>query len=423
MRSALCLLLLLTACDDSAQAPSPDQSSAPRDAAPILPFPRDFSVDQALDLIPLWDTVPQDLSLDQGLQDQAFTGPDLEFADLRPDLPPAQPCPAPREGYLGVRLEDLNGDPLEEGDRLKVTVELLTQERSAEPVWIQLRHFNLSVFPETLEREGLPVEAQLDERLTLSFSLESLEPQLFTYEVKVARHVDLIVALGGLFLQEERCLNPRSRSGTFLQVLAHSGKTPVCVDLAEFRSIQVAPRIQLRNTDAYAQANGYREDLEAGNFIFCPEAPTIVHSSEFCVEAAEGVEVSLAGHYRGDAGWDVDDFVLLETLQDRQLFAEGTTSQHHPGGPNFWCGDGEGQLLCTEGCTATLSAEDGHQIPILEPVAESLSNPPRWQEDGAVQIQHLFPQSGPFQLRTTALDVGAEGTIQPDLYLLIRPSP
>ena len=143
-----------------------------------------------------------------------------------------------------------------------------------------------------------------------------------------------------------------------------------------------------------------------------------MHTAEFCVISHPGLSVTLAGSPAGGGTWEVDDFALFEVLRGEQVIAEGITTQRHPGGDTFWCGD-IAELMCTEGCVATLNRGETSIEPLA--VVEATGGNARLHQDGAVSIDALLPDDeAPFNLRVTALDVGVEGTIQPGLYLVVE---
>ncbi|MBU0550291.1 hypothetical protein KKF91_21005 [Myxococcota bacterium] len=434
----LCVFLLqsvaLSACDDDAPG-GVAQDARVITRADIAPIP--IYLDQG----PLADAQVSDaaegldalMTADGGATDAAEpidvatsidTSPSPDQGPPAPDAAPIEPCPAPRDGRLGVRIIDLDGDPLLPNDRIRVEMEIMTDAPSAAPAWLGLQNLGVIIDPLSGALDGAPVLLPEDSPSYISVPLEAgIQPGLLSYEGHVHDAAQLAVVIGVLNLQDGRCPNPRAASGAFFQLLGRTGKTPVCVDLNDFSSIQIAPHVERKNTSSYDEANGRREDLIADDFIFCPESPKIVHSTEFCIGETAGTRVSLAGSYKGDDGWEVDDFMLLEILRANQLINAASTSQHHTGGSTFWCGD-VGALMCESGCIATLyNTDSGDPIDVLTPVSESLSSPPRWQRDGEVRVDGLFPGDGQlFQLRATALDVGVEGTIQPALYLLIEPA-
>ena len=227
-------------------------------------------------------------------------------------------------------------------------------------------------------------------------------------------------------LHRERCELPRSRAAAVLQAIGGGSKIPFCIDAAEYRSLQVAPAVTLRSTQQYLTANGARNDLFAENFIFCPQAPTIVHQVELCITRAPGQTMTLAGSYAGDSRWEVDDFALFETRSRGVLFADGFTTQHHPGDNNFWCGalgEPAGHLCpASTGCVASLREVATGRM--LTPIAttEALAPTLRRFDDGAVHVESLLPDDGrSVDLTVTALDTGIEGNLGPGLYLLMGP--
>ncbi|MCA9543334.1 MAG: hypothetical protein KC613_03060 [Myxococcales bacterium] len=420
--SALIPLLALGGCEDDN---GPQGPLSPRDAGNIymdtgtgdvgaLPM-RDARVDFA--------PTPDDAAVDAQAADagpEDMTTPDLGAEDAAPpvDMGPVEPCPEAVPVRLGVQVTDLNGDPLEPGDPLQVQVTVRPQGPVGVPTWLVLSHGNVTVEPGVVvTRDGDPVGVQQDAN-TVIIPLPQAEQATFVYGATVTGREALMAVMASLNLTERGCPNPNSRAAALLQLIGGNGKTPVCFDLAEYASLQIAPAVPLQNTGAYRDANGLRQDLLADEFIYCPGAPTVVHTAEFCAVHHPDLRVSLAGDPHGGGTWEVDDFALFEVFRDDALLADGVTTQTHPGGNTFWCGDIQ-QLMCTEGCTATLS-RGGQPIRPLATVPAT-GGQARQHQDGAVALDPLFPADGdPFNLRVTALDVGVEGTINPGLYLVVE---
>ena len=319
---------------------------------------------------------------------------------------------------LGVHVRDENGDPLEQGDTVAVTLDVVPAAPADRAAWVRVRTGNTRLLPDTLVvPDGVRVLEQ--GQAGLLFALDRLAAATITWRATVVGSYELLVVLASLERTAAGCPNPASGSGALLQLIGRPGKTQVCVDFADQSSLQISPRVLLRSTEAYLAANGVREDLTADDFIFCPSSPTIVHEVEFCAQGRPSGEVRLAGSWRADDGWEVDDFALFEVLRRDEVLADGATSQHHPGGDTFWCPEID-SLVCRQGCDSSLRRGD-RRIEVLA-LAEATGPRPRRFDDGAVTITRLLPEDGePYELRVTALDGGVQGTVTPDLYLVFDP--
>lgn len=329
-------------------------------------------------------------------------------------------CPAAVPGHLGVRVTKANEGPLLAGQTIDVTVEVMADAASAAPVWVVLDHANLDLDPQSLRRDGRALtEAVSTQGDTLTIAQSHLQGGTYTYTATVRSSSELLMVLGRLELTDFGCTNPRSGAGTMLQVLGGVSKTAECIDLSLYRSLQVALEVPMHSTQEYLDENGAREDLIAGDFIFCPQSPTVVHAAEFCgILPDSHTAVTLAGHYDRSATWEVDDFLLFEIFRGQELLDDGVTTQQHPGGDTFWCPEIQ-ELMCEDGCTAslTVAADDRTIEPVA--VASAVGPEARRQDDGTVEITSLLPADGlPFQIRVSALDVGVQGTITPDLFLV-----
>ena len=358
--------------------------------------------------------------VDEPDADPSMGGADATPID-RPDAAPPENCPPAVTGRVGVHVRDVNGDPLEPGDALEITIEVTSDAPSDTPVWLAVQHANVQVADDVqiIVAGAAGVGAMVTRDAgNLSISLPRMAQAGLTYTGTVGDRDALIGVFASIQRTEDGCVNPRGRSGALLQLIGGHTKTPLCVDFGEFTSLQIAPGVPLHNTAAYREANGGRQDLIADEFIFCPQVPTIVHTAEFCAVHRPGIRVALAGHHRADATWEVDDFALIEALRGDSLLGDGITSQHHNGGDTFWCGE-IATLMCTEGCTAELRRDDT-PIDVIA-VAEAEGDRARQHDDGTVRFDALLPDDEvPFELRITALDVGVEGTIAPGLFIVIE---
>ena len=363
-----------------------------------------------------------DTAADSGADTAVDTGPaDTGATDTGGDT--AVSCDEGETLYAGVRLVDRNGDPLEEGDLLDVTIEVM----GAGPATageLRLESWSIAIDSASFVGTGLELSGSLVTGPRATLQTDALVPGRITGTAMVVSTSEL----AGLTvsLHRERCELPRSRAAAVLQAIGGGSKIPFCIDAAEYRSLQVAPAVTLRSTQQYLTANGARNDLFAENFIFCPQAPTIVHQVELCITRAPGQTMTLAGSYGGDAQWEVDDFALFETRSRGVLFADGFTTQHHPGDNNFWCGalgEPAGHLCpASTGCVASLREVATGRM--LTPIAttEALAPTLRRFDDGAVHVESLLPDDGrSVDLTVTALDTGIEGNLGPGLYLLMGP--
>lgn len=382
------------------------------------------------------DTAVEDTALDTGIDTGADTNVEDTTADTAADSSidtdtdatdtggdTAVSCDEGETLYAGVRLVDRNGDPLEEGDLLDVTIEVM----GAGPATageLRLESWSIAIDAASFVGMGLELSGSLVTGPRATLQTDALVPGRITGTAMVVSTSEL----AGLTvsLHRERCELPRSRAAAVLQAIGGGSKIPFCIDAAEYRSLQVAPAVTLRSTQQYLTANGARNDLFAENFIFCPQAPTIVHQVELCITRAPGQTMTLAGSYAGDSRWEVDDFALFETRSRGVLFADGFTTQHHPGDNNFWCGalgEPAGHLCpASTGCVASLREVATGRM--LTPIAttEALAPTLRRFDDGAVHVESLLPDDGrSVDLTVTALDTGIEGNLGPGLYLLMGP--
>jgi hypothetical protein len=326
-------------------------------------------------------------------------------------------CGADTWVWSGVLLEDSNGGTLDVGDVVRITVDLLSSETRATPLALHLTHSNIGLRPTSFQLDGAPVTPTIAGSI-VTLSRTDSAPATLTYEGTVESSEGLLAVLSVVTDTDTGCDVRRSRSGAFFQITGGETKTPTCIDMLEYRSMQVAPFVAKQNTDAYATLNGVRDDLRADEFIFCPQSPTIVHQTEFCMTRGAGQDVSFAGSFTSDGDWEVDDFILVEVI-DGDTITDGFTTQHHTGRPNtFYCGEID-RLMCETDCTAALiDVETGRRItPIADVTAEG--DRARLHADGAVSISGLLPASvAPVDVRITALDTGVEGTLTPALYLV-----
>lgn len=382
----------------------------------------DLASDGPGDDAPLADTAAgdaaDDLAADRGGDadqtglDDTATGEDLGGS-----------CYAESGPWTGTRLVDLNEDPLEVGDRVRITIEVgLDGPAPAGAGILRVESENLRLVEGTLQRDGTDVVGATIAGGHVDVPLPAFAPTTVTLEAESISDGELVLVRADLFSEADGCTVNRSASGAMLQVLGGVYKISTCFDMRQTRSLQVAPLIRQRSTSEYLAANGARSELLADEFIFCPQSPTIVHATEFCLQSAPGQAVSLSGSYEREGDWEVDDFLLVEVFDGRGAReVDAITAQTHSGGDTFWCG-AISSLMCTEGCQSEVrEIEGGRVIPDLAVVSSQGARPRRF-DDGAVSLNPLLPEDGSGRfVRFTALDVGEVGTLQPDLYVVSDP--
>ena len=327
-------------------------------------------------------------------------------------------CTGSSLAHTGTNVQDTDADPIRVDDLMTVTIEVFAEVPVSIASVLRISTTNLAIVPETISRDGSPIDTAEITAGLIDIPLTEIVPAVFTFDARVVSDTELIVVLTHLDLVEEPCTISRSHSGAVLQVLGGQYKIPNCMDMRQIRTLQVAPNIQLQETADYRTNNGERDDLTADNFIYCPQHPAIVHVAEFCLGSATGQRVSLAGHYRANADWEADDFVLIESLDGATILDDGFTTQTNPGHSNFWC-EATQANPCPSLCQATLTVVDGGRE--IEPLAvvSSVGDSPRRFDDEVVDITPILPDDGSFKIiRVTFLDVGIEGLLDPQLYLV-----
>ena len=430
--------LVPVGCTASSTSSGGDTDSDVPDAEEDVRISRDIDLDPLPDAVPdtaddVDDDAPSDTVDDSSdaadVDDDASDGADGEgdaadgddATDVGDDVPDGASCDSTRSGWTGVRVTDMGGDPLEIGDTVEVRVELMTDGTNAGDAWIFIETTNLSIDDTSFRRDGSAVADAEIELNGAVLPLSEITSTVFTFEAETIDDIELVTVFAEVRANNRACTLPRSRAGSILQLLGGNPKTSLCVNMEETRSVQVAPAVALRSTATYLTENGARDDLLADNFIFCPQNPTIVHETEFCVDTAPGQDITLAGDYAADGTWEVDDFILFESFESAGLLADGFTTQMHGGGDTFWCGEIM-MLMCTEGCTAELIdvGTDRSITPLAVVPAEG--GDARIHQDGDVSILPILPDDGrPVDVRVTALDQGVEGTLTPGLYLISDP--
>ena len=329
-------------------------------------------------------------------------------------------CVAVDTAYTGTHILDFNGEPIHINDRMLITVTVYPLVGSVAAT-LSIETNNLDILAGTIQQDGAACEGASVEGGNIRLPIDVSTETEFTFEAGVQSDVELIVVLTHLSSSDAACIIGRSHSGAVLQVLGGVFKSPTCIDMASYRSLQIAPEVQVENIETYRDRNGRRDDLLSDDFIFCPENPTIVHVAEFCLEMDPDQTISLAGSHQSDGQWMVDDFTLVEVFEDTTLLADGFSTQFHPPGETFWCGD-TATLMCTETtCTATLTfiSEDREIEPFAEVTGQEGAANARTYNDGVVTISEIFPDDGrPVSVRITLLDVGVVGGLEPALYLI-----
>ncbi len=431
-------LALLAACSGDSSTANDDDQDAGRTIpdAGVSDSGTDASTSDALDDTSTDDGSPSDAdgSADVASEDTTETSDaqtdgaddtevseDITDTGSSDDVDTVDAAPACDDStwvWSGVLLEDINGGTLDVGDSVRITAEILSSEVRAQPLRLQITHSNIGLSAGSFRLDDAPITPTVAGAV-VTLDVDDSSPATLTYEGTVESSEGLLSALAVVEDAGTGCDIARSRSGAFFQITGGETKTPTCIDMQQYRSMQVAPFVAKQNTDAYATRNGVRDDLRADEFIFCPQSPTIVHQAEFCMRRAPGQNVAFAGSYAQDGSWEVDDFILVEVVDGETIITDGFTTQHHTGRPNtFYCGATD-RLMCETDCTAALiDIDSGRRItPIADVTAEGPTA--RQHVDGAVSISGLLPASGEaVDVRITALDTGVEGTLTPALYLV-----
>ena len=420
-RSLIILLLVLAACSDTTSTSGADGSGTGgvRDRG-NNPQPDGGATGDGgvLDSIE-GDGVPNDLGgADTTSDDNGSIEEDRTTSD--PGRVDDTHCDGESIAFTGTHVLDFNQENLEINDRLKITIFVTADPTVDESAVIAIRSTNVRYLEGTVRQDDAPFSgADFAGGGILNLNVDSLTTSEFTVEAEVVADTGLITVFVHLELVGAGCIISRSHSGAMLQVIGGEFKNPYCVDMAQFRSLQVAPLIQRRNLDHYAEQNGVRDDLWVDEFIFCPESPTIVHAAEFCIRSQSEQKVAFAGTHDGD-DWTVDDFMLVEVFSRGVLTADGFTTQNHPGRDTFWCPE-TATNLCPDGCTAELSVlADERLIDALAVApAEGDDDVARTFTGGDVEITSLLSADGSDRtIRITALDAGEVGELRPQIYLV-----
>lgn len=136
------------------------------------------------------------------------------------------------------------------------------------------------------------------------------------------------------------------------------------------------------------QIDERREDVEVDTRDF-DRVPHVVAKGETPVLQLDGARARLYGDAQQQAGWSVDNFVLIEVLDAQDhLIACGNA------------GFAEGVLM-------------GNQR------VDNLGRMAFQFEPGEVDITRLLPESEPFKLRATALDNGGVGRVT-NLFVVLE---
>lgn len=136
-----------------------------------------------------------------------------------------------------------------------------------------------------------------------------------------------------------------------------------------------------------SQLEERREDVEVDTRDF-ERIPHVVATGETPLIRLDGARARLFGDAEGTRGWSVDNFVLLEVL------------------------DEQGRLIrrASAGFAQTVQIGADH-VDNVGPMSFTF-------EPGEVDLTSMLPDSAPFKVRATALDVGGVGRVS-DLYLVL----
>lgn len=131
-----------------------------------------------------------------------------------------------------------------------------------------------------------------------------------------------------------------------------------------------------------------RSDIEVDTSDF-DRTPRVVATGETPLLQLEGARARLYGDEAASQGWGVDNFVLLEVLDEQgRVLSRGNA------------GFAQGVLIGNE------------RVDNLGRMAFQF-------EPGEVDITPLLPERGPFRIRATALDAGGVGRVS-NLYVVLE---
>jgi hypothetical protein len=343
--------------------------------------------------------------------DGALTDGRVQDADESDSAGPCTENPVGRTGttiYLFDQLGQETGDPVTVGTEVTVSIRItIDQPPAAGAGFLQIAARNLTVDATSFELDGSPLSVpdpflgriplalpQGNQEVTFTATVQS---QQATVEVDAHLRYGSAAA----------CEIPRSHSLAILQVLGGVEKGVDCYDLDQARSEQVSPYVPLQSTSDYLNANGTWDLVEIDKLVVgtppCPAPGVLVHQISKCFIRSEGSTITLSGNAYGGVPWFVDDFLMVELLdENEEVVAAYTTYQVS-----------DQQLGCcvSPPCTTELTyAQGGPLVTIGNEVQGGGDN---GNIAAAVfDLTSYLPQSGtPFYLRFTALDQGIEGAL------------
>jgi hypothetical protein len=412
---------------------SPDQSS-PDQSSPDQSSPDQSSPDQfGMDMMLLDDLmISEGGVLNGGHMNQDFDlSMDLNIGgemggerggEIGGEIGGNLPCPTFDPIQTQTHVIDLNQDPLQSGDQIQIVVHL----RPSVPTLVQsgiliFQYSNLILDLSSINLNNQPIMPLSNQPSLLKLTVP-IQNQTLTLNATVLSDNEPLLILTQISARESECILEGSGSASLSQKIGQGGKVSTCLNLDQYRSIQIAPKIERRDTSEYQELNGLRTDLMVQDFIFCPQNPKIIHEVEFCIESSSRNTLYLDG-LQEDGYWEIDDFLLTELLTldtPPLLLNDAVTGQSHPESDVFYCSD-LNQLMCTSACTSQVYSEQ--RILSSLGVASAVGERPRQFQNGQIELNSLLPIPNPdqansrFQLRVTLLDVGIEGRLSSPLFL------
>ncbi|WP_225410780.1 hypothetical protein [Stigmatella hybrida] len=154
-------------------------------------------------------------------------------------------------------------------------------------------------------------------------------------------------------------------------------------------SVQAVPLLAETPEQETEQLAQRREDVEIDTRNF-DRTPRVVATGETPLLRLEGSRARLAGDAAGTVGFSVDNFILLEVLDER------------------------GQVLNRGAVGFTDSVHIGKEQ------VDSVGRMSFAFEPGEVDLTSLLPESLPFKLRATVLDYSGVGRVSP-VFLRLEP--
>ncbi|SET28525.1 hypothetical protein [Stigmatella erecta] len=173
---------------------------------------------------------------------------------------------------------------------------------------------------------------------------------------------------------------------TAASFLACVKQVPVSPTRTSLQAVPLLAETPEQETEQFAQR---REDVEIDTRNF-DRTPRVVATGETPLLRLEGSRARLAGDAAGTTGFSVDNFILLEVLDER------------------------GKVLNRGAVGFTDSVLMGKEQ------VDSVGRMSFAFEPGEVDLTSLLPESQPFKLRATVLDYSGVGRVSP-VFLRLEP--